>query len=85
MLGFLHALFLMVSYWQSSIMEEYYLRLNDLCLFRRTQVQITWYKHYSCNLLQCSTWMLNPNETSQVLSTFPPCMYIDFPRPEPGL
>ena len=51
MLDFLHALFLMVSYWQSSIIDEYYLRLNDLCLFRKTQVQITWYQYYTSSTL----------------------------------
>ena len=38
---FLHGLYLMVSYWQSSVIAEYYLRLNDLCLFRPTEVQIS--------------------------------------------
>ena len=43
---FLHGLYLMVSYWQSSVIAEYYLRLNDLCLFRPTEVQISlWTVH----------------------------------------
>ena len=78
MLGFLHALFLMVSYWQSSIIDAYYLRLNDLCLFRKTQVQITWYQYYLQLELGPHTHYTihmvipnNPEQRSQLLSIFP--------------